>query len=246
MGNENELINQDEIEQLLQQSLAPGVSSPEGSKPDPAIAERTAGGEPPSGVGQGGGTGAQPGAGASAAPAQEPTDRPFGQGDIDRLLSQAGVGSNPPVKPHAPKPSPQTPHPRVDSGIAQSDLESLLHRAEEALASLDENSAESTPSDVTPFRFEELAGTAASTESATLDLIRDVELDLKIELGRTQMYLEDVLKLRRGSVVTLDKLAGDPVDIFVNGRLIARGEVLVLNDNFCVRVAELVAGVNPQ
>ena len=79
-------------------------------------------------------------------------------------------------------------------------------------------------------------------ETATLDLVRDVELDLKIELGRTQMYLEDVLKLRKGAVVPLDKLAGDPVDICVNGRLIARGEVLVLNDNFCVRVAELIVG----
>ncbi len=54
------------------------------------------------------------------------------------------------------------------------------------------------------------------------------------------MLLEDVLSLRRGSVVALDKLAGDPVDMYVNGRLVARGEILVLNDNFCVRVAELV------
>jgi len=69
-----------------------------------------------------------------------------------------------------------------------------------------------------------------------------VELDLRIELGRTQMYLEDVLQLRRGAVVALDKLAGDPVDVFVNGRLVARGEVLVLNDNFCVRIAELISG----
>ena len=74
-----------------------------------------------------------------------------------------------------------------------------------------------------------------------MDLIRDVELDLRIELGRTHMHLEEVLKLSKGSVVTLDKLAGDPVDIFVNGRLIARGEVLILNENFCVRVAELMA-----
>ena len=48
------------------------------------------------------------------------------------------------------------------------------------------------------------------------------------------------MKLRKGSVVTLDKLAGDPVDLYVNGRLVARGEILVLNDNFCVRVAELL------
>jgi flagellar motor switch protein FliN/FliY len=69
-----------------------------------------------------------------------------------------------------------------------------------------------------------------------------VQLDLKIELGRTQMHLEDVLRMKQGAVVTLDKLAGDPVDIYANGRLIARGEVLVLNDNFCVRVAELISG----
>jgi flagellar motor switch protein FliN/FliY len=55
------------------------------------------------------------------------------------------------------------------------------------------------------------------------------------------MHLEDVLRLNEGAVVTLDKLAGDPVDIYANGRLIARGEVLVLNDNFCVRVAELIS-----
>ena len=72
--------------------------------------------------------------------------------------------------------------------------------------------------------------------------MRDVELDLTIELGRTHMHLEDVLKLKQGAVVPLDKLAGDPADIYVNGRLIARGEVLVLNDNFCVRVAELIVG----
>ncbi len=65
---------------------------------------------------------------------------------------------------------------------------------------------------------------------------------MRIELGRTHMYLEDVLQLRKGSVVPLDKLAGDPVDVYVNGRLVARGEVLVLNDNFCVRIAELISG----
>jgi len=100
----------------------------------------------------------------------------------------------------------------------------------------------SLPTGAAAFRFEDFAGAPASGEMATLDLLRDVELDLKIELGRTHMYLDDVLRLRKGSVVALDKLAGDPVDIYVNGRLIARGEVLVMNDNFCVRVAELVAG----
>jgi flagellar motor switch protein FliN/FliY len=65
---------------------------------------------------------------------------------------------------------------------------------------------------------------------------------VKIELGRNRMSVEEVLKLAEGSVVELDKLAGDPVDVFVNDRLVARGEVLVLNDNFCVRVNEIVPG----
>ena len=56
------------------------------------------------------------------------------------------------------------------------------------------------------------------------------------------MLVEHVLKLGEGSVVELDKLAGDPVDVFANDRLIARGEVLVLNDTFCVRVSEIMSG----
>ena len=79
-----------------------------------------------------------------------------------------------------------------------------------------------------------------------IDLLGDVDLDVSIELGRTEMLVEDVLKLQSGSVVELDKLAGDPVDVFVNGRLVARGEVLVLNDNFCIRISEIVADLEEQ
>ncbi len=73
-----------------------------------------------------------------------------------------------------------------------------------------------------------------------LDLLSDVDVNVTIELGRTRMLVEDVLRLAEGAVVELDKLAGDPVDVFVNERLVARGEVLVLNDNFCIRVNEIL------
>lgn len=76
--------------------------------------------------------------------------------------------------------------------------------------------------------------------SQAIDLLRDVQLNVKIELGRSKMLVDDVLRLGEGSVVELDKLAGDPVDVFVNDRLVARGEVLVLNDNFCVRINDIV------
>lgn len=76
--------------------------------------------------------------------------------------------------------------------------------------------------------------------SRSLDLLSDVNLNVRIELGRTRMLVEDVLRLGEGAVVELDKLAGDPVDVFVNGRPVARGEVLVLNDNFCIRISEIL------
>src|SRR4029078_3978092 len=121
------------------------------------------------------------------------------------------------------------------------DIELLLHKAEQALASIDQP-AEAAASGAPSFPFPQFTGAAPPTRAATLELMRDVELDLTIELGRTHMHLEDVLKLKQGAVVALDKRAGAPADIYVNGRLIARGEVLVLNDNFCVRVAELIVG----
>jgi flagellar motor switch protein FliN len=83
-------------------------------------------------------------------------------------------------------------------------------------------------------------GADASPELAAIGLLDDVELEVKIELGRAQMYIEDVLRLGVGSVIELDKLAGDPVDVFINERLVARGEVLVLNENLCVRINEIV------
>ena len=117
---------------------------------------------------------------------------------------------------------------------AEENAARLLEEAEAALHGLNRGP---TPQ---PFKLEDLIGSDGPPEKCSLDLLSDVDLDLKIELGRTHMQVEEVLKLRRGSVVTLDKLAGDPVDIYVNGRMVARGEVLVLNDNFCVRVAQLI------
>ncbi len=81
--------------------------------------------------------------------------------------------------------------------------------------------------------------------AATLALLHDVDLEVKIELGRTRMYVEDVLRLNENSVIELDKAAGDPVDIFVNDRHVARGEVLVLNENFCVRISEIIQPAKP-
>jgi flagellar motor switch protein FliN/FliY len=170
---------------------------------------------------------ADPGPATAPAAATPDESSALGQSEIEALIQQSGSGVAAPTKLKSPS-------------AAASNIEGLLNRAQQALASVDQ--PPSLPPGVKPFELRSLSGRPASSDAATLDLLRDVQLDLKIELGRTHMQLEEVLHLKTGAVVTLDKLAGDPVDIFVNGRLIARGEVLVMNDNFCVRVAELVAG----
>lgn len=90
------------------------------------------------------------------------------------------------------------------------------------------------------FESPEFGGGLSSSQRSDLELLSDVHMNVRIELGRTRMYVEDVLRLGDGAVVELDKLAGDPVDVFVNDRKVARGEVLVLNDNFCVRISEIL------
>ncbi|WP_206294918.1 flagellar motor switch protein FliN [Humisphaera borealis] len=100
--------------------------------------------------------------------------------------------------------------------------------------------------DADPFNLPNFNQVIQDAQVSSIDLLRDVELNVKIELGRSRMLVEDVLRLAEGSVVELDKLAGDPVDVFVNERLVARGEVLVLNDNFCVRVNEIVAAAKDE
>ena len=74
----------------------------------------------------------------------------------------------------------------------------------------------------------------------SLQDLGNLDLDISIELGRTELLIEEVLKLREGAVVSLDKLAGDPVDIIANGRLVARGELLVIDGKFGVRLSEVL------
>ncbi len=80
---------------------------------------------------------------------------------------------------------------------------------------------------------------AGSPIEDNIKLLQDVNMRVKVELGRGKMYLKDVLRLGQGSVVELERLAGDPLEIYVNEKVIARGEVLVLNENFCIRITEI-------
>lgn len=70
--------------------------------------------------------------------------------------------------------------------------------------------------------------------------VRDIPLEVTVELGRTRLLIRDIMDLSAGSIIELDKIAGEPVDLFANGLLVARGEVIVIDDNFGVRVTEII------
>ena len=97
--------------------------------------------------------------------------------------------------------------------------------------------------DAKPFEFADLGADAENPNEKvfSIGMLDDVQMNVQVELGRAELLIDEVMSMRKGVVVPLDKLAGDPIDIIVNGRLLARGEVLVLNDKFCVRIVEIVA-----
>lgn len=97
--------------------------------------------------------------------------------------------------------------------------------------------------DAKPFEFAEFGSDSdgENEKAFSIGMLDDVQMSVQIELGRAELLIDEVMSMRKGVVVPLDKLAGDPIDIVVNGRLLARGEVLVLNDKFCVRVVEIVS-----
>lgn len=88
--------------------------------------------------------------------------------------------------------------------------------------------------------FQQLQQPAGSHEPRNLDLLMDVDLPVAIELGRTKMAISEILSLGPGSVVELNKLAGEPVDLLVNSKVVARGEVVVIDENFGLRITQLI------
>lgn len=92
--------------------------------------------------------------------------------------------------------------------------------------------------------FQPLVGGSpfADVDPRRLHLLRDVEMGISVELGRTRMKVQEVLSLAPGVVLELDRAAGSPVDVLVNGTLMARGEVVVVDEEFAVRITEVVTG----
>jgi len=80
-----------------------------------------------------------------------------------------------------------------------------------------------------------------TVDSSKLEFIMDIPLHVTVELGRTKLLVKDVLQLNQGAVVELSKLAGEPLDVFVNSKLIARGEAVVVNEKFAIRLVDIIS-----
>jgi len=111
---------------------------------------------------------------------------------------------------------------------------------EESMVFLSEDGREGKVT-VRPAKFPAFEGGEEEREPRNLEALMDLELVISVELGRVRMRIRDILQLGQGSIVELNKLAGEPVDLLVNGRKFAEGEVVVVDDNFGVRISSLVS-----
>ncbi len=84
-------------------------------------------------------------------------------------------------------------------------------------------------------------GAAPGVAQRDIDFLLDIPLEITVELGRTRMFIKDLLQLGQGSVVELEKIAGEPMEILVNDKLVARGEVVVVNEKFGVRLTDIIS-----
>lgn len=94
---------------------------------------------------------------------------------------------------------------------------------------------------VQPVQFAALRESDSSSAPHNIDLIMDVPLDISVELGKTRKTIRDILELHQGAIIQLDKLAGEPVDMLVNGKLIAKGEVVVIDENYGIRITTIIS-----
>jgi flagellar motor switch protein FliN len=117
------------------------------------------------------------------------------------------------------------------AALAESQPQTRSETASEVRAPVDQ---------VAPASFQNFSPTVASTAGNDINMILDIPVQLTVELGRTRIPIKHILQLAQGSVVELEALAGEPMDVLVNGYLIAQGEVVVVNEKFGIRLTDIV------
>jgi flagellar motor switch protein FliN/FliY len=130
-----------------------------------------------------------------------------------------------------------------DNFLSQAEVDALLKKKEAAEEESIKETQKEEPSRVQVQKpvFAPLEDTSEPTQKRNLDLIMDVPLEFSVVLGKTRKTIKDVLALGSGSVVELSKLADEPLEVYVNGKLIANGEVVIINENFGIRITQILS-----
>lgn len=197
-------------------------------------------------------------------------DRKMSQAEIEAMLAGGAPAAPPPAPAPAPAPQPAPPPQQPAAPVAApapapapaapaasaADFGAMMAAMMTAMTTAMANNAAAAQPAPAPapkkpepkviatksVRMEEMdpAERLGKEQAQNLDLIMEVPLQVTVEIGRARRKVQDILEFAKGSLVVLDKLAGDQVDLFVNGKCIARGEVVVIEDNFGVRITEIV------
>jgi flagellar motor switch protein FliN len=184
----------------------------------------------------------------------------FSQDEIDALMNNGDSGdgeAKPAESPESAAPAePQPEAAQADENIelTQEELDALLNNVGEAAAAAPAAAATApAPAAVAPpppaapqpvahpVRFPSLNDEGGASTPKNMEFLLDVALQVSVELGRSKMLVKDVLNVGMGSVIELDKLSGEPVDVMINGKLIAHGEVVVVDENFGVKIVDVIA-----
>ena len=127
-----------------------------------------------------------------------------------------------------------------NTAAAADDTDAMAAEWAAALAESKPEAATEVQDQVSPASFQNFSPTTGNTAGNDINMILDIPVQLTVELGRTRVPIKHILQLAHGSVVELDAMAGEPMDVLVNGYLIAQGEVVVVNDKFGIRLTDIV------
>lgn len=216
-------LSQEEIEKLMAQNFAEEQTAQQNASPQPAVSA-----EQP----------AQPQVAATPAPQQPVAAAPAQQTPVQQPVAQAQQGvpqAMPQMSPEMQQQYAAMPYPPYGMQMPYPPMYYMPPQQQAA----PEPKTIKTTKPAMP-KFEEHATSLNEEQESNLDLLMSVPVDVAVEIGRTRRRVKDILNYTKGSLVVLDRLAGDRADLYVNGKCIAKGDIVVVDDNFGLRIAEII------
>lgn len=216
-------LSQEEIEKLMAQNFAEEQAAQQNASPQPAVSA-----EQP----------AQPQVAATPAPQQPVAAAPAQQTPVQQPVAQAQQGvpqAMPQMSPEMQQQYAAMPYPPYGMQMPYPPMYYMPPQQQAA----PEPKTIKTTKPAMP-KFEEHATSLNEEQESNLDLLMSVPVDVAVEIGRTRRRVKDILNYTKGSLVVLDRLAGDRADLYVNGKCIAKGDIVVVDDNFGLRIAEII------